>query len=118
MKSPVSILYDGYGNPTFIAAKGTPQIITASGDTILHTPTSGKACRLRWIGIKAPKTNNAEVIINIKLGSTVIYTWILGNPDVFAHSTIRVGNINENLVINKSNTQTLYVNFDLDEVDA
>lgn len=116
MKSPVAILYDSSGNPTFSAAQGTPQIISSSGDTILHTPASGKSIRLRWIGIKAPKTNNGEVIITIKFGTTVIYSWILGYPDIFAHATIRIGAIDESLIINTNNSQTIYVNIDLDEI--
>ena len=98
---------------------GTPSgAISVTGPTILYTPASGKRVRLRWVHASASQDNTAEVVATIKIGATTIYQVPLGNPGVFAHSSIREGDVDEKLTLTLSASgRTVYVNFDVEEFD-
>lgn len=94
---------------------GTPQTVSASGDTTVYTPTAGKAIRLKWLGLSSPSTNTANTTATVKLGGVALYKWEMGAPGGFAHSFVREGAVNAVLVVNLSAAQTVQVNFDLEE---
>lgn len=114
--SPAAISFSINGEPTFVPSIGTPVLINTIGNTILHTPSSGKKIRLRWIGMKTPADNTTAVQVTLRLGTNNIYLWLLDRIDVFSHSTLRDGAINETLNITLSAAENVYVNFDLEEI--
>lgn len=102
-------------NKRFGAPQGTAQAISASGNTDLVTPTSGKAIRLKWVAFSAPEGNGAEVIVTIKIGTDILYMWPLGASCAFSHGAVREGAVDEPLTINLSTAQTVYVNYEYEE---
>lgn len=114
-QSPAAINFDQRGYATYNPQSGSPAVLNTSGDHVLYTPASGKSIRLKWIGIKAPRTNNGDVVITIKFNTTEIYKWYLTRSDLFAHATIREGAVNESLIVNLSDNQYIYANFDVEE---
>lgn len=85
--------------------------VTASGDTTIHTPASGKAIRLRWIYAVNDPTSETAPLIKVKLGSTEIYR-------VYALSKrqLKTGAVNDALVINLSGTASVAVTAILEEI--
>lgn len=100
----------------FTPSDGSPATVSAIGDTTVHTPAIGQRIRLLWVGLSTPESNGAEVLVKVLIGSTELYRWNMGKPGAFAHSMIREGAINEPLKVNLSASQTVYVNFDLEEI--
>lgn len=99
----------------FGAPQGSAVAITTSGDHDVVTPTSTKSLRLKWVGISAPETNSAEVIVTVKLGTSVLYMWALGPSCGFAHGSVREGGVDEPLTVNLSSGQTVYFNYEFEE---
>jgi endonuclease YncB( thermonuclease family) len=96
---------------------GTTQTVTASGDTTVYTPGSGKAIRLKWLGMSSPDSNANSTVATVKLGGTSIYAWDFSkNGGAFAHGCVREGSVNGTLVINLSVAATLHVSMDLEEI--
>ena len=96
-------------------SNGTPQTVSGAGDTLVHSPASGKALRVKWLGLSSPPENTATTVVTVKLSGNPIYIWAMGAPGAFAHSFVREGDVNGTLVVNLSAAQTVYVNFDLEE---
>ncbi len=53
---------------------GVPALVTDAGDTVVYTPTSGKAARLVWLGAFRPDGDSGEtsVTVSVTLGGTMI----------------------------------------------
>lgn len=85
--------------------------VTASGDTTIHTPTSGKAVRLHWLYAINDPTATSAPLIKVKLGATEIYR-------VYALSKrqLKTGAVDAALVINLSTTGSVAVTAILEEV--
>jgi hypothetical protein len=94
------------------------QVVSALGDTTLHTPALGKKIVLAWAFMSSSQDNSAEVLAQIKLGTRVIYSAYLGSPGAFSHrETITADNVNDALVLNLSAAgQNVAVNWTLSEV--
>lgn len=99
----------------FGVSSGSPATVAVAGNTTVYTPSSGKRVRLKWIGLSSPSTNTASMLVTISLGGTPIYAWDMGNPGAFAHGTVREGPVDGVLSVNLSDSQTVRVNFDLEE---
>lgn len=95
--------------------QGIPVVITTAGQTTIYTPGAGKRIRLKWLAMATAETNTATVIATVKIGTTNVYIWPLGAPGAFMHSSIREGEIDEVLSVTVSQSQDVYVNFDVEE---
>lgn len=100
--------------PRGAAVSGVPATITNTTQTTVYTPTSGKAVRLKWIGLKTP-AGAADTVVTIRIGATTIYQWPMTALDVFSHSTIREGAADAVLSVQCSVASTVYVNIDVEE---
>jgi len=90
--------------------------VTSGASTIVLTPTAGKAIRLKWVHLATSENNTAETIATVKLGGVVMYQTPLGVPGIFAHKAVRVGGLNQTLVVESSvSAQAIYVNVDYEE---
>lgn len=99
----------------FGVTQGSAQLINTSGDNTVVTPTSGKSIRLKWFSMATSESNGAEVVVTVKLGSTVLYMWPMGAPAAFAHGSVREGGVNDPLVVNLSIARGVYVNYEFEE---
>lgn len=99
----------------FGVAVGSPVTATAAGDTTVYTPTPGARVRLKWLGLSSPSGNSASVLATVRIGTTEIYRWSMGAPGAFSHSSVREGGVDEELVINLDDDQTVHVNIDVEE---
>lgn len=84
--------------------------VTASGNTIVHTPASGKRIRLRWIYAINDPGSSASPLIKISLGNEEKYR-------VFAISMrqMTTGPVDGALVVNLSEAAEVAVTFLLEE---
>ena len=115
ISSPAAINFDIRGYQTYNPQSGSPSLITTAGDNIIYTPALGNRIRIKWIGLRTPRDNAPDIEVIIKIGSANIYRWYMTKLDLFSHSTIREGAVNEPLIVNLSVNSNLYVNFDLEE---
>lgn len=86
--------------------------VTASGNTTIYTPATGKRVRVRWIYAINDPTASTPVLIRVLLGSSEKYR-------VYALSKRQqmTGDINAPLVINLSGPAAVAVTAILEEVD-
>ena len=87
---------------------------TVTGNSTLHTPTSGKSVRLKWIYLASPKQVN-ETVATVKLGVTTAYVVPLPSPSVFMRTSIRHGAVDAALTVDLSVASTVYANYELEE---
>lgn len=97
-------------------ALGAPALVNQATPFTLYTPQSGKRIALKWFGMATPNNNTLEIIVTVLLGSDQVYMWPMGNPGMFAHSSLRLGAKDAPLIVSCSAAQPLYCNFDLEEV--
>lgn len=85
--------------------------VTAAGLTVIHTPASGKAIRLRWIYAISSPASETSPLISVKLGSEEIYR-------VYALSKrqMKSGGVDEPLIIDLSVAGIVAVTAILEEV--
>ena len=85
--------------------------VTATGDTVIHTPAAGKAVRLRWIYVISDPASDPAPLINVKLGTATIYR-------VYALSKrqVKTGDVDAALIINLSTSGSVAVTAILEEV--
>lgn len=85
--------------------------VTASGDTTVYTPASGKAIRLHWIYAINDPSALTTPLINIKIGSTALYR-------VYALSKRqrKTGAVDAPLVVNLSVAGSVAVTAILEEI--
>jgi hypothetical protein len=93
-------------------------IATSSGDNTIHTPASGKKCRLYWIGLSASQDNAAENLVIVKFGAAgeAKYRWRMGNPGAFSHWEPIEGAADEALILNLANGEDVDWNITVEEV--
>lgn len=106
------------------AITAVSETVTASGETAVITPSAGKAVRLWWYNINADPGNSAHVVAGLRFGT--------GAADFFKISLSQYGGAiahgykagrafvqgaaDEPLIVNLSAAQTVYCNFDCEEV--
>lgn len=97
----------------FAGAKHTSgTTITASGDTTIYTPASGKKLTLFWVFLSASQGNVNEALATVRLGAKVAYTVYLGAPGAFGHwEPILADNPNDPLIVNLSAAANVAVSF-------
>lgn len=85
--------------------------VTSAGDTVIHTPTAGKAVRLRWIYCISNPTAETPPLIEVRMGANPIYR-------VYALSKrqLKTGNPDEALIVNLSGAGAVAVTAILEEV--
>lgn len=85
--------------------------VTASGDTTIYTPASGKAIRVHWVYAINDPTASTPILIKIKLGTTEKFR-------VYALSKrqLMTGAVNAALIINLSTSGSVAVTAILEEV--
>lgn len=99
----------------FGVSTGDSFTTASSGDSTVYTCPANKHIRLKWTGWATPSSNSAETIIAMRFGAnTAFYTWPMGMPGAFAHGVVREGAVNENLIVNNSAAQRIYVNIDVE----
>lgn len=96
----------------FIPSTGTAQTFSASGSHTVHLCPLGQRLKLLWIGLATNDMTNLN-LVEVYLGATLIYRWPVG---AFAHGMVRLGGVNDDLIVSLSTNQTVYVNYDLREV--
>lgn len=85
--------------------------VTASGDTTIYVPATGKAIRLRWIYAINDPAATTSTLIKVRLGATELYrVWALSKRQVVT------GAVDAPLIINLSNTGTVAVTVLLEEI--
>lgn len=73
--------------------------VTASGDTTVHPPASGKRIRLRWIYAINDPSDASPPLIRVRLGATEIYrVWALSKRQLV------LGAVDAPLIINLDDT--------------
>jgi hypothetical protein len=105
----------GLGISSHLKVTGTPVTVTGTGDTTIYTPPSGKRVRLLWIYIAASDLNLLESVVEVRFGTNPIYRFPMGASSIFAHRSVREGNVNEALIVNSSIVATMYVNLDVED---
>lgn len=100
----------------FGATSGLAQKVTTSGETVLVSPAAGNAVRLRWLYAATSENNGQEVEVTVRLGGTVIYTFPLGAPGIFAHSSVRDGAVDADLTVTLNVAAPVYINLEYEEV--
>ncbi len=120
---PVSGTLTGVEVSSLPASALTPKTATvsSSGDTVFHTPASGKSLRLYYLGYSADGANSADVTVYVKFGSgSAIYKQSLAAKAMFAHTIAAnryvQGGVNQALSVNLSAAQTVHVNVEYEEV--
>lgn len=96
----------------FIPSTGFAVTFNTSGLHEVHACPLGQRLKLLWIGLATNDMTNL-VIVEVLIGAAVIYRWPVG---AFAHGMVRLGDVDEDLSVNLSGNQTVYVNYDLREV--
>lgn len=99
-------------------------IASASGDTIVHTPTAGKKIRLWWYNMAALPSNAGHVIAALKFaagGTPFNRTPLSQYGAATAHSfkagrSYVEGAVGEALIVNLDSANTVYVNIDFEEI--
>lgn len=86
-------------------------VVETSGETVLVTPSAGKAVTLYWIGLWTAEGNTAEVKVEVKVGAQTPYTVFLGKAGAFTHWEAITGNANDTLAIKLSAAQKVAVSF-------
>ena len=107
--SGMSYYYDGdSAEQEFSHIVGT---VTASGDTTIYTPASGKRVRLRWLYAINDPGSSASPLIKIFLGAQEKYR-------VYAVSKrqLTTGPIDGPLIVNLSEAAEVAVTFLLEEI--
>lgn len=107
-------------NETFTKKSPTA---TASGNNTLHTPAGGKKIRLYFFGYSAG-ANVTGVLAGLRFGAagTIFDQQYLVTPGQPHARNIQAGKryvdgaVNEELILNLSGAQTVYVNLELDEI--
>lgn len=85
--------------------------VTATGNTTVYTPASGKAIRLRWVYAINDPTASSSTLIKISLGATEVYrAWALSKRQRVT------GPVNGALVVNLSASGTVAFTALLEEV--
>lgn len=87
--------------------------VTASGDTTVYTPASGKSIKLHWIGLSVSQSDSTGIAVQVKIGAKTPYRWRSG---AFAHWEPVTGAVNAPLVVNLSGAQSVDVNYTLEEI--
>lgn len=99
----------------FGVSSGNAQTVSSSGDTTVYTCPANKHIRLKWTGWSSPASNTAETLVAMRFGAnTAFYKWSMGAPGAFAHGVVREGAVNEDLIVNLSAAQPVYVNLDVE----
>lgn len=93
-------------------------VATSSGDTAIHTPASGKKCRLYWIGLSSSQDNANENLVIVKFGASgpAVYRWRMGSPGAFAHWEILDGAVDQPLILNLANGEDIDWNITYEDV--
>lgn len=99
----------------FGASLGSGTVFSTSGNHDVVTPTPGKSIRLRWIALATSADNGGEVVVTVKIGTSVLYQWPLGAPGAFAHGSVREGGADEKLIVNLSASYPVFVNYEYEE---
>ncbi|MGH8429356.1 MAG: hypothetical protein ACREUF_03035 [Solimonas sp.] len=87
-------------------------LVTASGDTPIHTPVAGKAIRLRWIYALNDPAAAAPARIAVKLGAETLYlTYGISKRQR------RTGAVDAPLTINLSGPGSVAVTALIEEID-
>src|SRR6478609_6114030 len=85
------------------------QSITAT--TTIHTPTSGRRVRLKWIALSSP-AGQSGTEVTVKIGTDTHYVWAMSSPGAFMRTSIREGDVDEafSVELNPSGP-TVHVNY-------
>lgn len=109
-RDPMLTLVRRFGRATTAGA----QLVTAAS-TILHTPASGSAVRVKWVYLATP-SSAVDTVATVKIGAAVTaYLVPLPVPGVFMRTSIREGAANGALTIDLSPATSVYVNYELEE---
>ena len=108
--------------PTSITPKAVTA--TASGETVIITPSSGNAVRLWWYNLSANPNNSAHAVVGLRFGTgaedfyrTALSQYGAATAHSFkAGKSYYQGGTNEPLILNSDVAQTIYVNIDFEEV--
>lgn len=84
--------------------------VTASGDTTLHTPTTGYCIRLCWISAINDPDETDNPLIKIKIGASELY-----RVYAVAHWEVFEGAVNAALVVNLSDAASVAVTAHIEE---
>ncbi|HEX4843182.1 MAG TPA: hypothetical protein VFV57_05885 [Limnobacter sp.] len=97
---------------------------STAGNTVVVTPSSGKAVRLWWYNITADADNTAKVVSGLRFGAAgaFIYRSSLSKYGQGTAHSFKSGNsyvqgaVDEALFVNLDVAQLVYVNIDYEEV--
>lgn len=96
---------------------------TISGDNIIHTPALGKKIRLYYLSLSALSANTDAVtaIVKFAAGGATLYEISLKAGAIWARNIgagrrFVDGGVNDDLIVNLSDNQTVYVSFEYEEV--
>jgi hypothetical protein len=102
----------------FGVAVGVPVVVSNTTPVTLHDPPPGKKVRLKWIAFSTT-SDEASLVATLRwAGGANIYQWPLGAVPAFAHGVVREGGDGQALEIALSVAADVYVNLDIEEVDA
>lgn len=98
--------------------------VSASGETSIVQPASGKSIRLWWYNIGADPANSANVVASFRFGTggtdffkTGLSQYGAASGHSFkAGKSYYQGGVDESLYVNLSAAQTVYVNIDYEEI--
>lgn len=88
------------------------QAVSASGETTLVTPVSGKAVVLYWVAVASEETGTVEA--RVLLGGTP-YRWFPGKAGPFSHWEPIQGAVNEPLKVKLSGSEKLVFSYTYSE---
>jgi hypothetical protein len=96
--------------------EATAVVVDQSGDNVVRTPGVGAKLRVYWIGMITSQGNAGEVVVEIRIGSTLKYSWVMGNPGIFSHRDLIEGEKGEALIVNLSQAYPVHFNYTFEEV--
>lgn len=85
-------------------------VVSASGDTVIHTPATGKAITLYWVGVIPNSDNGSANLTTIQFGATGGSPTTLYSGYALAHWEPFTGAVNQPLVVNLASAQAVSVN--------
>jgi hypothetical protein len=86
-------------------------VVTASGDTSIITPSSGKSIKMYWISAINDPDSSTSPLITIKIGTTSYY-----KAYAIAHWEIFTGAVNDSLIINLDEAGSVAITVHYEEV--
>ena len=99
-----------------VCATSSSLTVVNAGITTLYQPATGKSVLWKWVGLATPDTNTAPVVVQVYISGGNGYTWPLPSPGIFQHGFVRSGSVNAPLLLSSSAGQTVYANWDVEDI--